>query len=1086
MMSHPKLFEDKEYCHSRKELYMDSTGQYRPRQSKSLGRPFETTTYYTNESRQWHSAGSSRLDVSKEGFNTFTVDPVHNIKTPITKNCPVITTNTTLQPRSEYKIRCHDPNFPTKPKSLSETGEITIDKDIIYDGKEQQEKVLLIEDNYNNTRVVTPAPRERSLSRSSVSSSNSSDQKYYRRSDVIYNNPNQKTINQQPVEKKIISSPPPPPPIKNYKHINKFISKSYSPIERKGESPTLICQCPQPAQVKQPKIYGIPEKKIVDVPTKIVHEHIRPQPSIPQDTPTDQVIKKRPISSHRSSSYSPVPSKGETPQKVTCNDRIIYCDQVPKKISQIPTKVVSKTPCQVPQQISNHVEVKKTKTSSPPIPQQIPNQVTTKTLYQVPEQYKISTKTPCQVSKSFESKPIKPSTPIPTQEVILTKRFDKSPIARSKSTTPVISQEPPIKVVTEHIQGQYKVPSHTLTKSPINQNNTKHYKCRSTTPVPSQIYRPIKCNTKDIPTRRPTEEQHYYHIPERPISNVSQKHHDNNIPISQNHYDTTSSYPSKSPVHSQSPHHYYIPHIAQKKEYHQIPSQNEYKKSYISQQPYSSQSPSYPIQYSQEIPIDSYLQQQPKHRKIRVEEPRHDSITPVVEITKSTPVRQSITPLPLPEVYKSTPVHKSNVSQTLAPVSATDVIPLPGPQQFTGESKYAALPKSKLTYSKLKDGKIIHEIEEVQNGNLDNNQIKLDQNNNTHKSNYIISQSNQKIYEKKPDDQSIVPYQVYPKYSPTDKKETTGHKYGIYDATKYSTQYELSPSKELKSIPLSIGSVKQYKSHQDTIIPNKNNQYKSYEKDHDITYTTRDTPIHQVKEPKTNYYTNEPRKTYYTKEPTKYYRQRSPSSKKVIEEEYTRHYKKTETTDEFIREITPEPHYEGDIKEYNGYYKKPTGLPNVGVTTHYSKQQPSRPISEGTILFEDSSDTEHHPKTKSFKTFKKTERRPGSPERLVDEGTILSTPDGFKIILDTSHFHSNDVKITKYDHTLQLEGKHYEVDRDTNDTVTRSFVRKYSIPSDIDMDSITATVDGKGIMTIVGYYKKSEHHYDQRSLVYKL
>uniref|UniRef100_A0A0K0DT53 SHSP domain-containing protein n=1 Tax=Strongyloides stercoralis TaxID=6248 RepID=A0A0K0DT53_STRER len=1081
-MSQPKIFEDKEYCHSRKELYMDSTGQYRPRQSKSLGRPFDTTTYYPNESRQWHSAGSSRLDVSKEGLNTFTVDLVHNTKTPITKHCPVITNNTILEPKSEYKIKCHDPNFPTKPKSFSETGEITIEKDITYDDKEQQEKVILIEDNDNNTRVITPVPKERSLSRSSILSCNSTEQKYHKKSDIIYNNPNHKNITQQPYQKKFFSPSPLPHPVITDQSINKVFSKGHSPNSKNCESPTLICQCPQPEQTKKIKKYTIPEKRIVDIPTKIVHEHVRSPSTISKDIYTDRVIKRHSISSHRSSSYSPVPIRDELSQKITCKDRIIYCDQVPKKISQIPTKVMSKVPCQIPQQISNHTETRKTKPSPPPIPQQIPNQVATKMLCQVPEQRKITTKIPCQVSKPFESKPIKPPTPIPTQEIILTKKFDKSPIIRSKSTTPVICQEPPVKIKPENMQGQYKSPNHIYTKTPINQNNIKHYKCQLTTPIPSQIYKP----TKDIPIKKVPEDHHYYHVPERPVSQISQRHYDKTIPITESHYDTTSYHPSKSPIRSQSPH-YYTPHTTHKKEYQQVPSQTEYI-SRISQQPYSSQTSSYPTKHSQEVFTDSYLQQQPKYRSIKVEERRHDSITPVTETTKPLSIRQSITPLPHSEVYTKTPVYKSVVPPTQTYVSESKAIPLSAPYQINGESKYSVLPKPKPTYSKLKDGTLIHEIEEVQNENVESDQIKSDQNINRNKQSHVISQCDQKIYEKKPYTEFNGSYQVYSKYSPIDKKEPTGHKYGIYDKTKYSVPYELSPSKELKNIPLSTRGVQSY---QDRTKPIESTYYKPQERkerDEDIIYTTKDISTRQVKEPKTNYYIAEPIKTYYTKEPTKYYRQRSPSLKKVVEEEYTRHYKKTETTDEIIRETTPisESYYEGDIKEQNGYYKKTTGLPNVGVTTHYTKQQPSRSVSRNTINFEDSSDTEHYQKTKSFKSFKKAEKRVGSPERIIDEGAIYSTSDGFKIILDTSHFHSNDVKITKYDHTLQLEGKHYEVDRATNDTVTRSFVRKYSIPSNIDMNSISATVNEKGIMTIVGYYKKNDNHHGEKSVIYKL
>uniref|UniRef100_A0A0K0G685 SHSP domain-containing protein n=1 Tax=Strongyloides venezuelensis TaxID=75913 RepID=A0A0K0G685_STRVS len=1138
-MSQPKIFEDKEYCHSRKELYMDSTGQYRPRQSKSLGRPYEIGTLSTAEPRQWHSAATSRLDVSKDVLSTFTNDPAHTTKTPITQCYPVVTTATPLQPKTEIKIRYHDPNFPTKPVSLCETGEVTIDKDIIIDGREEQEKVFLIEDDSSNTKIVTPILRERSLSNSSDDSTRKTG-----KGEIIYKTPNQKTSTKRPAQESFICSSPPPVVINQSS--NKIITKSPSPIVKKGESMGIINQRSLPSQVKHTKTYSVPERKVVEIPTKVVDEHVK-TPSTLHKEICDQVKRRHSVSSYRSVSHSPVPHNGEPAQKgfaksvvpSVCRHRVVHCDQVPRKISQVPTKTIPTPPSQLPTQVSNHVVTKKPKSPPPStiykLQHQVPQPVITKVHCQTPPPGSIVTEVPgqiprvCQVPTKFsykepsstELKPIRSPSPVPTQEVITKRIFDKTSTKRFKSPQSVISQEQPIKTTTTHIPRHCSRSIVIDKKSQIDQNGIKHSRYQSvtqkpsqvyrsttpvskkvpqsttqiptqvntsttpattkvgrpTTPIPSQVSKSKEIQTKDIPIQIIDDKYPYHHEPERPISQISQKHEDKTIPIKESHYektyDTVQFRCSKSPVPSQSSH-YYTPHSYHKTEYHKTPTPVE-NSQHISQQTYRSQSPAYPKQISQ-VPTtksfredgkhysdlrrspytttDSYLQQQPKYEPIQVQERHHESIVPtqVSEHAKIPPIYQtktsSTTPAPIKETFKALPAPPPKVTTA----HETQLTPV----AVKGEPKYAVVPKGKSTYSKLKSGTLIHEIEEVDSKTPNMNGTKHDDNNNT----------KQTIYSKP----SI--------YTPSriDIKQPTDYSYNNYELVKYQEPQTLSLTKELDQVPLSevgirSGSQRQYS--------------KTAPKDNEVIYAPRDNVSRQTKEPTTTYYAKEPETSYYTKEPTKYYRRRSPSSRKIIEEEYTRHYKKTETTDEVPERVvlSPEPYYEGRVKGQKGYYTTTKDSPNVSVTTHYKKQSPSRPISRGTIPYDDSSDTDHHQRAPSFRSVK--ERKAGSPERLVDEGTILSMPDGFKIILDTSHFHSNDVKITMYDHTLQLEGKHYEVDKYTNDTITRSFVRKYSIPTDIDMNSISAAIDDKGIMTIVGYYKKNTTQCDDKSLVYK-
>ncbi|GMT01133.1 hypothetical protein PENTCL1PPCAC_23307, partial [Pristionchus entomophagus] len=76
-------------------------------------------------------------------------------------------------------------------------------------------------------------------------------------------------------------------------------------------------------------------------------------------------------------------------------------------------------------------------------------------------------------------------------------------------------------------------------------------------------------------------------------------------------------------------------------------------------------------------------------------------------------------------------------------------------------------------------------------------------------------------------------------------------------------------------------------------------------------------------------------------------------------------------------------------------------------------------------------------------------------------GEVESTPEKFTVTVDVFHFKPEDIKVSVKGKTLTIEG-HHEERTDHDGTIQRSFIRKYSIPDDADLDSLHCSVSHKG------------------------
>ncbi|VDM41724.1 unnamed protein product [Toxocara canis] len=97
--------------------------------------------------------------------------------------------------------------------------------------------------------------------------------------------------------------------------------------------------------------------------------------------------------------------------------------------------------------------------------------------------------------------------------------------------------------------------------------------------------------------------------------------------------------------------------------------------------------------------------------------------------------------------------------------------------------------------------------------------------------------------------------------------------------------------------------------------------------------------------------------------------------------------------------------------------------------------------------------------------------RPGSPQVVAGPGEIVNTEHGFTIELDVKHFQPQDIKVTLTGNTLSVVGDRLEDDTTSSQTLRRSFTRKYSIPHDVRLSSISSYMTSSGLLIIRGSRK---------------
>ncbi|GMT20117.1 hypothetical protein PFISCL1PPCAC_11414, partial [Pristionchus fissidentatus] len=80
-------------------------------------------------------------------------------------------------------------------------------------------------------------------------------------------------------------------------------------------------------------------------------------------------------------------------------------------------------------------------------------------------------------------------------------------------------------------------------------------------------------------------------------------------------------------------------------------------------------------------------------------------------------------------------------------------------------------------------------------------------------------------------------------------------------------------------------------------------------------------------------------------------------------------------------------------------------------------------------------------------------------------GEIENTPEKFAVSVDVSHFKPDEIKVNLTGNELTIEGKHEEKS-DEHGTIQRSFVRKYLLPEDANLESLRSSLSNDGHLSI--------------------
>ncbi|GAA6094612.1 heat shock protein beta-1 [Tachysurus ichikawai] len=78
---------------------------------------------------------------------------------------------------------------------------------------------------------------------------------------------------------------------------------------------------------------------------------------------------------------------------------------------------------------------------------------------------------------------------------------------------------------------------------------------------------------------------------------------------------------------------------------------------------------------------------------------------------------------------------------------------------------------------------------------------------------------------------------------------------------------------------------------------------------------------------------------------------------------------------------------------------------------------------------------------------------------------IKQTQDSWKVSLDVNHFAPEELTVKTKDGVVEITGKHEER-RDEHGFISRSFTRKYTLPSGADAEKITSSLSPEGFLTV--------------------
>ncbi|XP_028322245.1 heat shock protein beta-1 [Gouania willdenowi] len=78
---------------------------------------------------------------------------------------------------------------------------------------------------------------------------------------------------------------------------------------------------------------------------------------------------------------------------------------------------------------------------------------------------------------------------------------------------------------------------------------------------------------------------------------------------------------------------------------------------------------------------------------------------------------------------------------------------------------------------------------------------------------------------------------------------------------------------------------------------------------------------------------------------------------------------------------------------------------------------------------------------------------------------IKQTQDSWKVSLDVNHFSPEELVVKTKDGVVEITGKHEER-KDEHGFVSRSFTRKYTLPSSANIEKVSSALSPEGVLTV--------------------
>lgn len=117
--------------------------------------------------------------------------------------------------------------------------------------------------------------------------------------------------------------------------------------------------------------------------------------------------------------------------------------------------------------------------------------------------------------------------------------------------------------------------------------------------------------------------------------------------------------------------------------------------------------------------------------------------------------------------------------------------------------------------------------------------------------------------------------------------------------------------------------------------------------------------------------------------------------------------------------------------------------------------------------------------------FRDFERRAREVERRLDSEFAQLAPtigkEGFQACIDVHQFSPNEITVKTVDNSVIVEGKHEERP-DEHGFISRQFTRRYELPNDYDVNSLTSELSSDGVLTVKAPPPKSQLETNERRI----